>query len=261
MIKLLADNAQTISALPVPIAIGTQTGELPRENVVTIYLNNKLLATIMATPSHVKELVLGFLYSEHIINSANEITDITINQDKRRSQVWVQSDLKNPVLQNRIRTSGCGQGFTFLCPSEMEEMPPLNSTTEIRKDEILRLTQEMTLKAELYRLTGGIHAAALCDTHHIISFSEDIGRHNTIDKVIGDCLIRKIPTEGKIILTTGRISSEMLLKALRAKTPILCSRTSPTELAVQLGDKLKITISGYVRANRINVYTHPERII
>ncbi|MFH1231465.1 MAG: formate dehydrogenase accessory sulfurtransferase FdhD [Planctomycetota bacterium] len=250
MITQLLDNTQTMPSV-----------KLPQENVVTVYLNNKLLITLMATPSQIKELVFGFLYLENIIGSVEEITGISVNQDKRRAQVWVQSNIENTILQSRIRTSGCGQGFTFLCPSELEEMPPLKSTTKISKDEIIKLMREIGLKAKLYRLTGGIHAAALCDTHNIISFSEDIGRHNTVDKVIGDCLIRGILTEGKIILTTGRISSEMLCKAFKANIPVLCSRTSPTELAVQLGDKLKITIIGYARANRINAYTHSERII
>ncbi len=248
MIKLLSDNTQTISV------------KLPQENVITIYLNNKLLATLMATPVQARELVVGFLYSENIINSADEITDISINQDKRKSQVWVESNAREIDQKARIMTSGCGRGFTFLCPSDIEGLTPLNSAIRLSAEELTNLTRKMLAGAALYNQSGGIHAAALCDKNGILAFSEDIGRHNAVDKIIGDSLLKNIDLSGKIMLTTGRISSEMLLKAFHAKIPLLGSLTSPTDLAVELGEKLGITIAGYIRGNRMRIYTHPDRL-
>ena len=249
MIKLLSDNTQTISV------------KLPQENVITIYLNNKLLATLMATPVQARELVVGFLYSENIINSADEITDISINQDKRKSQVWVESNAREIDQKARIMTSGCGRGFTFLCPSDIEGLTPLNSAIRLSAEELTNLTRKMLAGAALYNQSGGIHAAALCDKNGILAFSEDIGRHNAVDKIIGDSLLKNIDLSGKIMLTTGRISSEMLLKAFHAKIPLLGSLTSPTDLAVELGEKLGITIAGYIRGGGMKIYTHPDRLL
>lgn len=233
---------------------------LPPEHVVTIYLNNKLLTSLMATPFQVKELVIGFLYSENIINTPAELTRITLNQDKRKSQVWVESNTKEIDQKARIMTSGCGRGFTFLCPSDTDGMEPLNSVIRINIAGMTVLAKKMIATATLYNQSGGIHSAALCDPKEIISFSEDIGRHNAVDKVVGDSLLRTIDLAGKIMLTTGRISSEMLLKAFRAGIPILGSLTSPTDLAVELGEKLGVTIAGYIRGGRMKIYTHPGRL-
>ena len=233
---------------------------LPPEHVATIYLNNKLLTSLMATPFQVKELVVGFLYSEDIINAPAELTKIEVNQDKRKSQIWVESNAREIDQKARIMTSGCGRGFTFLCPSDTEGLEPLHSEIVLEHEEIIALAKKMIAAAALYSQSGGIHSAALCDTKEIISFSEDIGRHNAVDKVIGDSLLRNIGLAGKIMLTTGRISSEMLLKAFHAGIPVLGSLTSPTDLAVELGEKLGITIAGYIRSGKMKIYTHPSRM-
>lgn len=249
MIKWQAGNVQSISA------------NLPQENVVTIYLNNKLLATIMATPSDVKGLVVGFLYSEHIIDSADEISDISVNQDKRKVQVWVKSDVKESIMGNRIMTSGCGRGLTFICPSDLDGVEPIDSDIRIKPEEIINLAKKMLVASSAYHQSGGIHSCAVCIPDEIISLKEDIGRHNAVDKIIGDCLLRNIDLTDKVILSTGRISSEMLLKAFRSHIPVVCSLTSPTSLAVELASKLGITVVGYIKTNSIKIYTHSSRIL
>lgn len=115
-------------------------------------------------------------------------------------------------------------------------------------------------EAEAYRAAGGIHASALSNGERLLVVAEDVGRHNTLDKIRGECTLKGIPTKERIILTTGRISSEMVSKAVGMETPILISRTSPTDLAVRLADSWGITLVGYARGKRINLYTHPARI-
>ncbi|MBI4712136.1 MAG: formate dehydrogenase accessory sulfurtransferase FdhD [Planctomycetes bacterium] len=244
-----------------PYNIQSISDNLPQENTVTIYLNNKLLATIMATPSHIKGLVVGFLYSENIIDSPGEIDDISINQDKRKVQVWVKSNVKESIMGNRIMTSGCGRGLTFICPSDLEGVKPISSDIRVKPEEIINLTKKMLAASSAYHQSGGIHSCAVCNPDEIISLNEDIGRHNAVDKIIGDCLLRNINLTDKIILSTGRISSEMLLKAFRSNIPIVCSLTSPTSLAVELASKLGITVVGYIKANSMKIYTHPARIL
>jgi FdhD protein len=121
--------------------------------------------------------------------------------------------------------------------------------------------KQLYRQQDLFQQCGGIHCSALCDRKQILVIAEDIGRHNTLDKIMGECLIKKIPTEERILLTTGRVSSEMLLKAARMQTPIVVSRSSPTKLAISLGNDLGITIIGYARGNRLSVFSAEERLL
>jgi FdhD protein len=126
--------------------------------------------------------------------------------------------------------------------------------------DILALVAEFQHRSEVYRATGGVHSAALCDTKSLLIFSEDIGRHNAIDKIFGQCLLEDIPTDDRIVITSGRISSEILLKVARRNVPIIVSKSAPTNLGVRLANDLGITLLGFVRGKRMNAYTHDWRI-
>jgi len=126
---------------------------------------------------------------------------------------------------------------------------------------VLGLMKQLYQQQSLFQLGGGIHSSALCDRTQILVLAEDIGRHNTLDKIMGECLMRGLPTQDGILLTTGRISSEMLLKAARMQTPIVVSRGSPTERAITLGNKLDITVIGYARGSRLSVFSGDERLL
>ena len=115
--------------------------------------------------------------------------------------------------------------------------------------------------AELYRISGGIHTSALCENEDILVMAEDIGRHNTLDKIVGECLFRKLSAKNKIMVTSGRLSSEMVRKAARMEIPVVASLTSPTERAIVVGKEAGITLTGYARGKRLSVYSHPERLI
>lgn len=136
----------------------------------------------------------------------------------------------------------------------------MDSDLLIAPEHILWLMKQMNQNAELYRFCGGVHTSALADGNGLLVISEDIGRHNTLDKIMGECLITGQSTRDTLLLTTGRISSEMLSKALRMETPIIVSRSSPTDRAISLARELGITLIGYVRGNRLSVYTHEERL-
>jgi FdhD protein len=114
---------------------------------------------------------------------------------------------------------------------------------------------------DLYQKTGGVHTSALSDGRKILVRAEDIGRHNTLDKISGRCLLEGISPERRILLTTGRISSEMLQKSIRIGASVVISRTSPSSLSIRLAEQWSITLIGYAHRNRFNVYTHPERIL
>ena len=120
---------------------------------------------------------------------------------------------------------------------------------------------EFIQRSEVFKATGGVHSAALCDTKNILVFNEDIGRHNAIDKIFGECLLKDIPTDERLVITSGRVSSEILLKVARRNIPIIISKAAPTDLGVKLANDLGMTLLGFVRGKRINAYANEGRIV
>jgi FdhD protein len=235
---------------------------VPREAAVTLYLNDEELATLLVTPQKLKELAVGFLFSEGILKKLKDLKKVLV--DNKKGIIWVETERKTylgKLIHKRFLTSGCGKGTSFSDISGIKEIKKLDSKIKVAADKIAELMKTMFAQAELYKAAGGIHSSALSDGDKIISMSEDIGRHNTFDKILGECLLQGIDTEDKILLTTGRISSEMLLKAVKTGIPILVSRSSPTNLAVEAAQELGVTLVGYARAGSVRVYANDWRII
>jgi FdhD protein len=227
---------------------------VPSEMALTIYVNRKELVTILCTPTKLNCLVLGFLYSEGIISSINDVTIMGVCEEE--SEVDVR--LSNPEYElptKRTLTSGCGGGAIFKTQGQR-----VDSDLVATPMEVLSLMKQLQEHMELYRLSGGLHTSALSDTKNLLVVTEDIGRHNTLDKIQGECLLRGRSTRDRLVLTTGRVSSEMLLKAAKMQAPIVVSRHSPTGSAVSLARDLGITLVGYARGGRLSVYSHPERL-
>jgi FdhD protein len=152
-------------------------------------------------------------------------------------------------------TSGCGGGASFVTQGQK-----VDSNLLVTPEEILSLMKQMQDQMGLYRVSGGVHGSALADTKRLLVVSEDIGRHNTLDKIQGECLLRGLSTKDRLLLSTGRVSSEMLLKAAKMQVPVVVSRTSPTGRSIELAGELGIAVVGYARAGRLTVYSHPERL-
>jgi FdhD protein len=233
------------------------TGEgVITEQSVSLTVNGKLWLTFMCTPINLEELAVGFLYNENVIASKDEIEDIYICEHKDNVDIWLNKSVEEP--KNWRRTSGCTGGYTA---AVLEEVAPVKSNgLVLAPEKILNLVRNMFQSQEVYRKTGGVHTSALADGEEIIFQLEDVGRHNTLDKIAGKILLDNITCFPRVILSTGRISSEMLQKAARLQTTILVSRTSPTSMSIELANKLGITLIGYARGHRFNVYTHPERV-
>jgi FdhD protein len=130
----------------------------------------------------------------------------------------------------------------------------------IRAEAIGALVDQLFEAQSLYRETGGVHTSALSDGERILLVAEDIGRHNTLDKIAGLCMLRRHWPEQRLLITTGRISSEMLQKAARLEAPILISRTSPSSLSIEMAERYGITLIGYARRQRFNLYTNKQRV-
>jgi FdhD protein len=227
------------------------------EGFLSIFVNGEELATMMCSPRDQDWLALGFLMNEGIIGGMGDVRAAHVCPSGACVDVWLRrADFKRP--QRLILTSGCGGGVTFDDLSKTVE--PLNSNRAIAPARLSERLSEMQQQATLYARSGGVHTSALTDGERLIVVAEDVGRHNTIDKLRGACLMRGIDPKGMIILCTGRISSEMINKAARMGCPIVASRTSPTSLSVRLAREWNITLIGYLRRDSMNVYAHPERL-
>ncbi len=232
-----------------------------REFPLTIILNNQELVTLLCSPTDLKHLAIGFLFSEGLLKSKGEIKKVIV--DERRGVVRVETEesreLDRDVLFKRLITSGCGRGVSFYSANEATGQK-VESQVEMSTHEVLSLVSDFQHRSQVYRATGGVHSAAICDTKSILVFNEDIGRHNAIDKIFGECVLKDIPTDDRIIITSGRISSEILLKVARRNIPILISKSAPTNLGVSLANDLGVTLVGFVRGKRMNVYSNGWRI-
>ncbi|MEJ2151079.1 MAG: formate dehydrogenase accessory sulfurtransferase FdhD [Chloroflexota bacterium] len=240
--------------------VETHPAEVIEERLVSIFVNGQELATVMCTPCDQDALALGFLANEGIVTSLDDVRAVHVCPSGGCVDVWLaRADFELP--RRMILTSGCGGGVTFEDLSG--EFDPLPSTIarHATPDGLWALMDRLYQATDLYSRARGVHTAALSDGERLLLTAEDVGRHNTLDKLRGMALVQGIPTRGAIILTTGRVSSEMLNKARHMEVPLVCSRTSPTSLSVALAEQWNVTVVGYVRRNSMNIYTHPERVL
>jgi FdhD protein len=234
------------------------------EAPLTIFLNEEKVITLLCTTQDEEYLAVGFLFSEGFIQNKKEIKRINFDHEKNEINIFTTSKgtLPTNFSQSRILTSGCAKGVTF---SNMEDIDPakdllIDLQITLTFSEIQKLMHEFEKRSLLFRQTGGVHAAALADKEKILIYSEDIGRHNAVDKVFGKCLLEEISREDKLLLLSGRISSDILAKASKSKVSIIVSRSAPTSLAVKNALKLGITLVGFARGSKMNIYSFPLRI-
>ena len=252
-----------------PIQRFTLEGKQDIEDIVikelplTIILNNQELVTLLCSPTDLRYLAIGFLFSEGLLHSKNEIKKITV--DAQRGIVRVETEGEkgsvSELVFKRLITSGCGRGASLYNIADAQNLAEVHSEVKISAPEIFNMVKEFQNRSQIFKETGGVHSAALCDKEHILIFKEDIGRHNAIDKIIGECILNDISTDDRMVLTSGRISSEILLKVIKRNIPILISRSAPTNAGVKLANELGVTLIGFVRGTRMNVYTNGWRVI
>lgn len=235
------------------------------EHAVTIYINRKEFMTIVCTPEFIEDMVIGFLASEKIIGKFTDIKSIRTEADAKF--VYVETEKTFPFYERlhskRYISSCCGmgrQGFVF-ANDVLTAKKITGKNIQLYPDHCFYLMDELEKNASTFRDTGGVHNAALCDSTGIVLARMDIGRHNALDKIYGYCLKNNISVRDKVIVFSGRISSEILLKVAKIGCEIILSKSAPTELALELAEDLGITTVGFIRGNSFNLYTHPERIL
>ncbi|WP_419150040.1 formate dehydrogenase accessory sulfurtransferase FdhD [Priestia megaterium] len=232
---------------------------------VTVKINEEEFVTMVCSPQYIEDMVIGYLASEGVIRAYKDIKNIWVQE--KEGYVHVTIDKLNPYFQNlqnkRYITSCCGasrQGFVFindaLTAKKMNDI-----SVELSIKDCFQLMNKLQQSAATFQETGGVHNAALCDKNGFMLSRMDIGRHNALDKLYGYCLKHHISIRDKVVVFSGRISSEILLKVAKIGCEVVLSKSAPTELALNLAEELGITTVGFIRNNSLNIYTCPERIL
>ena len=228
------------------------------EAPVSLTVNGQVWLTFMCTPVNLEALAVGFLYNEGILESMDEVEDVRVCEHGDNVDVWLNRTVEQP--KSWRRTSGCTGGVTAVDMLARPNVSFDGDQPKVPPEAIGQLVELLFESQELYRETGGVHTSALSDGEKVLLSAEDIGRHNTLDKIAGLCLMNNVWPETRILITTGRISSEMLQKAARLEAPILISRTSPSSLSIEMAERYGITLIGYARKHRFNVYSNSQRV-
>lgn len=227
----------------------------------TILVNETELATLMCTPENLKELCYGFLFSNGIIKKQSDVLFYECDEAKwvGRTEVAETPDLS--LFEKRLYTTGCGKGVMYSSVAEAALRHPLKTSLQVERETIIELMLWLQKSSELFKKSGGVHTAALSENGRIPRIAiDDIGRHNTVDKVIGHGLLRGVDFSHCVLACSGRTSSDMLYKAKRCGIPVSVSRGAPTHQTILLARETGVTIIGFARGDRFTVYTHPERI-
>jgi len=248
------------------------------EEPLEIVINGQRVAVLMRMPGQEKELAAGFCVSEGYVRSADdlvlihhcglghpapdgregpdEMTSRNRVEVRTTAEGFVPPDRSSDVI--RLIRSGCGAAEVSALS---ETLPYLPCQVTFAAETLLGLAQSMRDLQAVHQQIGGTHAAALFDPHgRLVTLAEDIGRHNAVDKVLGYCLLQRISLADKALLTSGRASYEMVVKAIRTGVPLVASISAPTSLAVHLAGQHGLTLIGYLRGGRMNVYTHSRRV-
>ncbi len=238
--------------------IDSVASELP----VTLVVNSEPLVTLLCTPSELEELAIGFLLTEGILRDKKTIKRLEVDEKELSVRIEL-SDLPSDfgkMFEKRTISSGCGKGITFTNYRTEADRRIEATGYLLSLDDIKKLLSTFRSISRLYIETGGVHSAGLSDGKDILFFSEDIGRHNAVDKLIGKAFLKSIPVENKILITSGRVTSEIMTKAGRNRFPVLISRAAPSCMAVSYAEDMGITLIGFARGDRMNIYTWPNRI-
>ena len=232
---------------------------------VTVKINEEEFVTMVCSPQYIEDMVIGYLASEGVIRAYKDIKNIWVQE--KEGYVHVTIDKLNPYFQNlqnkRYITSCCGasrQGFVFI--NDALTAKKMNGiSVELSIKDCFQLMNKLQQSAATFQETGGVHNAALCDKNGFMLSRMDIGRHNALDKLYGYCLKHHISIRDKVVVFSGRISSEILLKVAKIGCEVVLSKSAPTELALNLAEELGITTVGFIRNDSLNIYTCPERIL
>ncbi|UCF99354.1 MAG: formate dehydrogenase accessory sulfurtransferase FdhD [Spirochaetaceae bacterium] len=253
----------------------TVEDRITEEISLRLLAEHRRIAELMCSPGDLEDMVRGFFFTNGFIQKADQIRRIVINRATWSAFIELDPEIDAGSFRlSGVIGSACGSTLPVdedsaaagvgqeergeVRPSEVR---PSEAGLRVSAQYIGALMEAFRAQSEHHRQTGGVHAAALADQKDILVFREDIGRHNAVDKVIGACLLLGNNFTDKLLLTSGRLSSEILHKAVRCSLPIVVSRSAPTDRSVALARERNITLIGFARGQRMNVYSGAERVV
>jgi FdhD protein len=239
--------------------------EIAIETIISILINGKPISSILCSPILEKELAIGYLYNSGILESFNEIQSINIENYNIdfifKDQFDIDSRLTNSLFVNRIISSGCGAPEYWLQVKKGKGLSRIDSKLQVSAQAIFKITTNLNQSAKIFHQTGATHAAGLYDpAANQIIVAEDIGRHNAVDKAIGYSLSHEIRLDDKILVSTGRLTADIIFKSAKCKIPIVASMAAATDSGISTATSTNTTLIGFVRGKRLNIYTNPFRI-
>ncbi len=231
---------------------------LAKESPYTLFVNDREILSIATLPTHLKELFIGFLVSEGVLLRPEEVLECCVDHDARivRVELDVPQDRLAALERKGMLTSGCAGGVIFSVEAAAGPRQKSRKCLKVSSSTIIKRMQELDRYPGIYSVTRGVHAASLADRENTLVVLEDLGRHNAVDKIVGHCFLNRIETTDKLLLSTGRITSEVLIKAARSNFPIIISRSSASSTAIAMAKQQQIDVATYVRAGRFNYFAH-----
>lgn len=227
------------------------------EYPLRLRVNGRELASLICSPHQLNFLLVGFFRLQGFVDSLDDIQTLGICQDFGLAEVRLKGELPQRLLPTL--TSGCGTGISYNLPQTLLAAVA-SKQQSFSSNSLFLLMRQLCRQAELYRNHGGIHSAAIGDEGGMLLYAEDIGRHNTLDRLAGEAWFKQIDLTGKMLVTSGRVSTEMVAKAAKLGIGLIASRTSPTDKAIELCKQAGITLIGYLRGESFEVYSHPKKL-
>ena len=238
------------------------TTDVVAERPLTLFLNSREIVTMMTIGDHPDLLAIGFLLNQGMLRHDDEITGIDYDEDIETIVVRTARETNyEDKLKKKVQTSGCAQGTVFGDLMEELEGIELSAEARITTTWLYRLTRKINTEPSLYLKAGAIHGCVLCEEDRPLVYMEDVGRHNAIDKIAGYMFVNRVSSDDKIFYTTGRLTSEMVIKCVKMRVPILVSRSGFTAWGVELARKSGLTLIGRARGKRFVCLSGAERLV
>jgi FdhD protein len=236
-----------------------QEADVVQEFPLVLRVNDREIVTLVASPHDLRFLVAGFLRMQGFVSSVDDFLMLSVCNDYGIANVRIRGEI--PSELKPILTSGCGTGITFTLPASGTPAATVAAPVKVAPAAVFALMEQLAQKAEKYRNHGGVHSSAVGDADgRLLLHAEDIGRHNTLDRLAGEALLRKMELSGKLLVTSGRVSAEMAAKAAALGIAVIASRTSPTDMAIRICDEAGISLIGYVRSTKFTMYAHAQMV-
>lgn len=223
------------------------------ESPLGLIVNGKYENTFLSSPFELEELVVGYLCSRNLIECKDDILSLEINYDKKMAYVNINDS--NININN-------SENILYLNEYDFLKADPIcDDNIKVNVSDIYKTMENNLNISQVFKNTAGVHCVGIYDNNELVIACEDVARHNAMDKAIGHCILNNIPLDNKIIFVSGRLSFEMIKKAARVRVPMVVAKSAITSLVIETAQKLNITLVGFVRDKKMNIYTNPHRIL